>query len=157
MAGHCEPNCPVEGGLYSYNPNLGGNAFLLAVYAALIPIVLYFGFRYRTRVFAVTLSSGLLFELLGFIGRVLLHGSRGNEGYFFLAHFGTVLGPTLISTSMFLILPHLFSVYGENAYPFRPRTVSFIFYGFAALTFLLELIGVVLVAYGFDGIGVGGL
>ena len=150
-------NCPVEGGLYLYNPNLGGNAFLLAIFAVLIPIALYLGFRYQTALFAITLSIGLLLDFIGFVGRVLLHDSRDDQGYFFLAQFGTVLGPTLISTSIFVVLPHLFNIYGENICPFRPNTLSIAYYGFVALTLLLELIGVVLLAYGFDGIGVSDL
>ncbi|CAM1501039.1 Fc.00g102010.m01.CDS01 [Cosmosporella sp. VM-42] len=152
MAGQCGSTCPVEGGFYNYDPSVGGNAVLLAIYAALVPVVLYLGYRYRTPLFSATLTTGLLFEVLGFVGRVLLHRSRDSNACFFISHLGTVLGPTFMSTAIFLILPHILSVYGEHLCPFPPLHVGFVFYSFAGLALVLELIGVIFVAYGFNGI-----
>lgn len=154
MAGQCGSTCPFEDGFYQYDPSVGGNAFLLALYALLAIIVMYLGLRFRIFLFSVILSTGLLFEVLGFIGRLLLHGSRDNETAFFLAQFGTVLGPTFISTAIILLLPHILRVYGSHVCPFRPVTTSLALYSLAVVAFILQLAGVIIVSFGFEGVSV---
>lgn len=53
--------------------NLGGNAFYLASYAALLPPQVYLGFRYRTWGFLFGMFSGLLLEVIGYTARVQMH------------------------------------------------------------------------------------
>lgn len=154
MAGQCGPTCPFEEGFYQYDPSVGGNAFLLALYASLAIIVMYLGLRFRIFLFSVVLSTGLLLEVLGFIGRLLLHGSRDNETGFFLSQFGTVLGPTFISAAILLLLPHIIRVYGSHVCPFRPVTTCLALYGLALLAFILQLAGVVIVSFSFEGVSV---
>ncbi|KAF7545417.1 hypothetical protein G7046_g9571 [Stylonectria norvegica] len=151
MAGPCGSTCPVDGGFYTYDPSLGGNGVLLAVFALLVPVVLYMGYRFRTPLFSATLTTGILFEVLGFIGRVLQHGSLDNEAYFFLSLLGTVLGPTFIATAVFLILPHVLSIYGVRYSPVPPLAAGLVLYSVLAAALILELVGVIFAAYAFSG------
>ncbi|KAH7164414.1 RTA1 like protein-domain-containing protein [Fusarium sp. MPI-SDFR-AT-0072] len=152
MAGDCGSTCPASDGFYSYNPSVGGNAVLLVVFALLALAAIYFGIRSRTYLFSLALTTGLLLEVLGFVGRILLHSKRDSQGHFFLFLFGTVLGPSLIGVAIFIILPHILGIYGEPLCPFRPLVAGLVFWGLAAVTVLFELIGIVFTAYESNGV-----
>ena len=154
MAGDCGSTCPVEGGFYAYDPNVGGNAVLLATFALLVPVVLFLGIRFRTPVFSATLATGLLLAVAGFLGRILLHGSPRNQGLFFLSLLGTLLGPVCISAANFLTLPHILSVYGDHISPLQPVVAGVVLYGLAAVAAAVQVVGVAFTAYDLSGLNV---
>jgi hypothetical protein len=54
-------------------PSLGGNVFFLACHAALLPIQIFFGIRYKTWGYLFSMFSGLLLEVIGYVARVQWH------------------------------------------------------------------------------------
>ncbi|OAQ75446.1 RTA-like protein [Purpureocillium lilacinum] len=149
MAGDCGISCPVDGGYFSYSPSIAGNAILLALFSLLLPITLYMGYLFRTPFFSAVLATGLAFDVVGFAGRVLLHGDRASQTYFTLSMLGTVLGPTFTAAAIFVVLPHVLAVYGDHLSPCRP---SFVEAGLCSLTcaaLVIELVGVLFVVYSF--------
>ncbi|KAI1056330.1 hypothetical protein NW752_000961 [Fusarium irregulare] len=151
MAGDCGSTCPASDGFYTYSPSVGGNAVLLTVFALLALVALYFGVRSKTYLFSLALTTGLFLEVLGFIGRILLHSKQDDQGHFFLVLFGTVLGPSLMSVAIFIVLPHILSIYGKPICPFRPLVAGLIFWGLAAVTIIFELVGIIFTAYETNG------
>ncbi|QPG98053.1 hypothetical protein C2857_007194 [Epichloe festucae Fl1] len=155
MAADCGSSCPVSGGFYSYRPSVAGNIVLLVVYALLVPCILYLGFRSRTALLStVLMMTGLALEILGFVGRVLLHHSAESPDYFTLSLLGTILGPSFVSAALFVAVPHLFIVYGEKLGPFnfRPVVAGLTLYTLIAAAIGVEAVGVVFVSYEFHGV-----
>ncbi len=62
----------LEGGFLPYQPALAGNAFMLAAFAALIPLSLFTGYRYKTPLYTALVICGLVVEVIGHVGAVLL-------------------------------------------------------------------------------------
>ncbi|KAK2593703.1 hypothetical protein QQS21_008611 [Conoideocrella luteorostrata] len=154
MAVDCGSSCPVSGGFYRYNPSVGGNALFLAVYALVVPCIIYLGARSRTALFSGLLTIGLASEVLGFVGRVLLHQSLDNPGYFILSLLGTVLGPSLFSASIFVVFPHVLNLYGERLSPFKPMLAELLLYTLIAVAIGVEVVGAVFVPYVFNGVAI---
>lgn len=150
MTVDCGPNCDF----YVYRPNLGANVTLLALFALLLPVVLFLGVHYRTPGFSATLAAGILVEILGFAGRILLHSARGHEAFFALSLFGTVLGPTCTSAALVLVLTHLFSIYGERFAPCRPMLASLILHGLVAAALAVQVVGIGLLSRNFHNLAV---
>lgn len=154
MAGDCGTACPVEAGFYSYDPSIGGNAVLLAAYGLLIPAVLYPGFRFSTLTFSIILVIGLILDVIGFVGRLLLHGAPDRQDFFIVSLLGTVLGPTFITGAMVLTLPHTLSLCGERVSPLRRLLAAVSLFISTAGAAVLQLVGVVYVSYNFGDVGV---
>ncbi|UNI15679.1 hypothetical protein JDV02_002190 [Purpureocillium takamizusanense] len=152
MAGECGISCPVDGGYLSYSPSIAGNAILLALFCLLVPITLYMGYLFRTPYFSAVLATGLAFDVVGFAGRVLLHGDRASQTYFTLSLLGTVLGPTLMTAAVFIILPHVLVVYGTHLSPCSPAIAEAGLCGLTCVALVIELVGVLFVAYGFKDV-----
>jgi len=144
MAGDCTTEtCPVEGGYVSYKPSVGGNAFFLAAFATLVPVVVGLGLRFRTLAFSAVMVAGILLEVLGFLGRLLLKGNRARQEYFILYLIGTVVGPSLFAQGVFMILPRIIAIHGERTPKFRASHVLLVFSSLAGLVVVIEVAGVV--------------
>ncbi|KAI2623814.1 hypothetical protein GGS21DRAFT_334852 [Xylaria nigripes] len=126
-------------------PTLVGNTILLALFAVLIPIALALGIRYRGSVFTTAIVTGLALEVVGYIGRVLLHSDPHGGRYFAVFLAGTTLGPTCICGAMFLVVPRIVAVYGEEFYSWRPTWFLIVLSTLTAISFVLELTGSVVV------------
>ncbi|KAI1207316.1 RTA1-domain-containing protein [Annulohypoxylon truncatum] len=125
----------------TYEPSLAGNAVLLALFAVLIPVTFALGIKYKSSIFAATVDTGLALEVVGYIGRVLLHSSPNDRSYFILFIIGTVIGPTFICAALFLIMPQIVAVYGEEFRSWRPDWFSYLFYALLTISAALELAG----------------
>ncbi|KAI1390041.1 RTA1-domain-containing protein [Hypoxylon trugodes] len=126
----------------TYEPSLAGGAVFLVLFAILIPVVLALGIKCKSSVFATAIATGLALEVLGYIGRVLLHNNPNEKSFFILFLVGTILGPTFICGAIFLVMPKIVAVYGEEFRSWRPVWYRLSFYALTAITFVLELAGI---------------
>ncbi|ETS74634.1 hypothetical protein PFICI_13118 [Pestalotiopsis fici W106-1] len=131
--------------ILQYSPSLVGNAVLLALFAILIPISCLLGFRYHSIVFSTTIVTGLLLEIIGYIGRVLLSlRDNGTRADYALSQLGTVLAPTTISLAIFRLMPPIVAAYGEQYRPWRPTWHNVVFYAFIIICIILQAVGAIL-------------
>ena len=65
--------CSIEYGEITYLPSLGGNIAYLAIFSILLAIHLIIGIRRRTWTFLIGIACGLVLEIVGYLGRILLH------------------------------------------------------------------------------------
>ncbi|KAI3318036.1 hypothetical protein HD806DRAFT_354402 [Xylariaceae sp. AK1471] len=125
----------------THPPTLVGNAVLLALFAILIPIALALGIKYRSSGFAAAIATGLALEVAGYIGRLLLHNNPNNGTDFAVFLVGTTLGPTCICGAIFLVVPRIVAVYGEEYRTWRPAWYLLLFSALTTVSFILELAG----------------
>ena len=76
--------CSVSTGTVPYQPNVGGNAFYATLFATFLVIQLYLGIRTKTWSFTVPMLFGLILEIAGYIGRILLHDNPWDFNLFIL-------------------------------------------------------------------------
>ncbi|KAI1372916.1 RTA1-domain-containing protein [Hypoxylon crocopeplum] len=124
-----------------YEPSLAGNVGFLVLFAVLIPLTLALGIKYRSSIFATTIATGLALEVLGYIGRVLLHNNPTERSAFILFLIGTVTAPTLICGAIFIVIPRVVAVYGEEFRSWKPIWYPFLFRALTAASLLLQLAG----------------
>lgn len=75
--------CPLElAQITGYIPNLGGNAFYLAIFALALVAQVFFGIRHRTWGFLFGMVGGLALEILGYLSRVKLHDNPFSSDWF---------------------------------------------------------------------------
>jgi hypothetical protein len=87
---------------------------MLAAFAALIPPVLYAGFRYKTLLHASLLLAALLVEVVGHVGKIFLVANPTSHAYSAVYLLGTHWGAVLVGSAMNLVLPHVLVIYGQE-------------------------------------------
>lgn len=120
---------------------------MLAAFAALIPINMFTGVRYKTPLYAVLTTLGLLLEVVGHAGKILLRSNPASESHFLLYMIGTLWGPTFISAAVYLVLPHVMVIYGEQ-FSLIPEPIycNILFVALDIFTLAFQSIGIALSA-----------
>jgi hypothetical protein len=154
MASNCGSTCPTENGFFTNNLSIGGSAVFLALYVFLTPVTFHLGYRFRTPGFSALLATGLSFEVLGLLGRILLHDARDHQGYFALTLLGSILGPTFMCSAMSIVLPHTLALFGERHAPCQSILTAFFLGALLIVSLVLDIVGIVFVAYGYGGVSV---
>lgn len=152
-SGNCSPSttCPVNNGFLSSPPSLAGAAILLAAFAALVPFTIWQGIRWRTTTYTLTLVLGLLLEVVGYAGRLLLRANLASKAYFLVFLLGTTVAPVFITLAVYSVLPHLLALYGDDVsiVP-RPVWMNYFFAGLASFTVFFHVLGCAFAAEGYN-------
>ena len=69
--------CPVEWSILTYQPSIPANAVFIALFAVALVIHLAEGIRWRHTLagFAIPMVIGCIDEILGYVGRLIMHGN----------------------------------------------------------------------------------
>ncbi|MCJ1306959.1 hypothetical protein MMC25_000603 [Agyrium rufum] len=129
------PACPLVLAQQDYVPSLGANAFFAAIYGICMLINLFFGIRYKTWGFVVGMTCGLILEIAGYIGRIILHNNPFPQGGFLLYLVCLTIGPAFLTAAIYLCLARIITAYNEKLVRFQPRvyTITFMCNDFFAL------------------------
>lgn len=76
--------CPLSYAYVEYVPTLAGNTTYLALFGCLLASQVFLGIRYRTWTFLGTMAAGILLEILGYVGRIMLHSNPFDFNAFLL-------------------------------------------------------------------------
>lgn len=76
--------CPLTCAQVDYLPTFGGNVAYAAVFGLLLVVQLWFGIKYKTWGFMVGMICGLLLEVVGYVGRIMLHNNPFNFNNFIM-------------------------------------------------------------------------
>jgi hypothetical protein len=65
--------CPLSQATIDYDPSLAGNALYLSIFSLLFIIQGFQLWKYKTWSFSLSMMSGLVLEVVGYVGRVMMH------------------------------------------------------------------------------------
>lgn len=122
-------------------PSLSVNVALCSSFGVLVLLAAARALRNHGLLFAASLITGLLLEVLGYVGGILLSTSPYRQAPFVLFLLGTILGPNFICCAVFLCLPNIIHVYGSNFRTWTPPWYHGVFAALIGTSFVLELVG----------------
>lgn len=144
MASACTkigPECPVEATTYGYYPNAGANIFLAIFFGLAGTAHLILGIYHRTWTFLIALGIGAFMEMVGYIGRILMHYNPWSTSAFRLQIFCLILAPTFIAAGIYLILKHIVICLGTHHSRLKPSLFTWIFIGCDVASIILQAAG----------------
>ncbi|KAL8635922.1 MAG: hypothetical protein Q9228_006634, partial [Teloschistes exilis] len=133
--------CPLSLANVDYVPNLGGNAFYLAIFSLLLILQLGFGFYWRTWSYTAAMFGGLVLEILGYVSRVQMHYNPFKSNPFLMYIVVLTIAPCFLTAAIYLCLSRIILVYGEHLARFKPRTYTIIFISCDVFSLVLQAIG----------------
>jgi len=133
--------CPVEATVYGYRPNLGGNAFLVAVFAICAIAQLALGIRAKLRAFTSVMFIGTGLEALGYGGRIIMNSNPWSSSGFKLQIVALVLAPSFLAAGIYLTLKHLVMFIGPEHSRLKPKLYTWIFIGCDGLSIITQAVG----------------
>ncbi|KAL8659393.1 MAG: hypothetical protein Q9202_007142 [Teloschistes flavicans] len=133
--------CPLSIAQVHYVPNLGGNAFYLAIFSLLLVLQLIFGFYWRTWSYTGAVFGGLVLEILGYVSRVQMHYNPFKSNPFLMYLIVLTIAPCFITAAIYLCLSRIILIYGEHLARFKPRTYTIIFISCDIFSLVLQALG----------------
>lgn len=67
--------CPIDEAHIHYLPSMAGNIIYIICFISILMAQSFMGIRYRTWSFFGAMLPGLILEITGYIGRVMLHNN----------------------------------------------------------------------------------
>lgn len=131
-------SCPVDQTIYGYYPSLPGNTFFLAIFAIFTLSNLVLGLRFRTYTYTVAMFFGCLGEVIGYVGRVLLHSNPYSQVGFDMQICCLIISPTFISAAIYLTLKHVTLAFGPEYSRLKPKFYTWIFICCDMFTLILQ-------------------
>lgn len=131
-----------ENAFYSGNtPSFGGNLALLIVFSIMLAFQVLFGVFYHQWWFLSCWTSGLILEVLGYVGRVWSSQNIMNFNAYVMQLVALTLAPCFLMAGIYYIIAQLTMVYGQKFSVMRPMAYSMVF-------IICDLISIVLQAAG---------
>jgi hypothetical protein len=76
--------CPLEWSILRYRPSISANVGLIAIFGVLIFAHAVQGYEYRTPGHALAIVVGCVLQIVGYAGRIVLHGNPFHFAVFVL-------------------------------------------------------------------------
>ncbi|OJJ67813.1 hypothetical protein ASPBRDRAFT_199515 [Aspergillus brasiliensis CBS 101740] len=133
--------CPLEWALVRYMPSLPGNALYLSLFLIMLLVQIYQGVRCRTWSYLACMTGGLLLEVVGYGGRLMLHSNPFNFSAFLQYLICLTIGPAFITAAIYLCFGRVIIVYGEGFSRIKSRTYAIFFVSCDLLCLILQAAG----------------
>ncbi|KAJ5741784.1 RTA1 like protein-domain-containing protein [Penicillium manginii] len=133
--------CPIDLAYINYQPNLGANILFLAIFAFFLAGQLVVGSWFRTWTYMGAMSAGLILEVLGYVGRVMMHNNPFDFNAFLLYLICLTIAPAFFTAAIYICLGRIVTIYGEDISRIRPRTYTIIFVTCDIIALILQAAG----------------
>ncbi len=77
----------------AYRPSLAGNVLFAAIFGVFLAAHIFLGLRYKTRGFMIAMVCGLILEIVGYVGRILMRSHMFDFNYFIMYASPPCSGP----------------------------------------------------------------
>ena len=138
----CTPQtCDLSLGQVDYLPTVAGNALYAAIFGLLVICQIGFGIRYKTWGYMIALLCGLVIEIVGYIGRIMMHNNIFDNNSFIMYLVCLTIAPAFLGAGIYLCLSRIVTVYGAGLSRFKPRTYTIVFCSCDFFSLVLQAIG----------------
>ncbi|KAL3959860.1 hypothetical protein ACCO45_004977 [Purpureocillium lilacinum] len=125
----------------AYRPSLAGNVLFAAIFGVFLAAHIFLGLRYKTRGFMIAMVCGLILEIVGYVGRILMRSHMFDFNYFIIYLVCLTIGPAFFSAAIYLTLSAIIVIYVPERARFRPQTYTYIFITFDLIALVLQAAG----------------
>ncbi|KAL4784865.1 RTA1 like protein-domain-containing protein [Aspergillus varians] len=133
--------CPLSLGMVQYLPLIWCQILFMAIFGGAIIPQLGFGIRYKTWTFMVAMILGLIGEVVGYGGRLMLHDNPFKLDGFLMYLVSLTIAPAFFTAAIYLTLSRIVVAYGEKISYFKPRTYTITFISFDLIALILQAAG----------------
>ena len=96
--------CPIEWSVYRYRPSLAANITFIVLYAIAMGTHLVLGIKWKQWFYMSFMMIGCLFEIIGYIGRIIMYNNPFNFGGFMVQIVFITSGPVFYTAAIYVTL-----------------------------------------------------
>ncbi|KAF6821035.1 parasitic phase-specific protein psp-1 [Colletotrichum sojae] len=133
--------CPIEYSLYKYRPNLAVNVLFLALFAVAGAIHVFLGIRWRSWWFMSFMLAGCLSEIVGYVGRILMHANPFQFAAFMLQIVFITSGPVYYTAAIYVTISKAITSFAPELSRIPPKVMYWLFISFDIFCLALQAAG----------------
>lgn len=133
--------CDLSMASFLYLPTVAGNAIYAAIFGVLVIAQIWLGIKHKTWGYMIAMIMGLVLEIIGYVGRIMIHNSPFDNNDFLMYLVTLTIAPALLTAAIYLCLARIVTVYGAHLSYFKPRTYTLIFCGCDLVSLVLQALG----------------
>lgn len=135
------PECPADGTIYGYTPNLAANAFFCAFFGLFLAANVVLPFKYKTWTYGWIMSLGAFAEVIGYVGRILMHSNPWSDAGFEMQICCLILAPSFFAAAIYLTLKDIVKAIGPQFSVIQPKLYPWIFISCDLVSLVLQAAG----------------
>ncbi|KAJ4125388.1 hypothetical protein NW768_009005 [Fusarium equiseti] len=119
--------CPIEWSVYQYRPSLAANITFIVLYGLAMGVHIALGIRWRQWFYMSFMMLGCIFEIIGYIGRIILYNNPFNFGGFMIQIVFITSGPVFYTAAIYVTLSKTIKHFAPEVSRFKPEVIWWIF------------------------------
>ncbi|TDZ15718.1 Sphingoid long-chain base transporter RSB1 [Colletotrichum orbiculare MAFF 240422] len=133
--------CPLEASLLRYQPSIPVNGAFIALFALAMVIHAVQGFRAKTWGFMASMIGGCLIEIIGYVGRLILHDNPFSFGGFLIQIICITVAPVFFCAAIYVMLSQVVNKLERSICRCNPSLFYYIFIPCDVISLVLQATG----------------
>ncbi|KAJ4382551.1 hypothetical protein N0V86_001773 [Didymella sp. IMI 355093] len=135
------PQCLLENSVFRYLPNVPANATFLAIFGLMLIAHVAQGIRYKAWTYMACMVAGCSLELVGYIGRIMLHRNPFDFNAFLINLVPITVAPVFFCAAIYVQLTKVITHTDRSVSRFNPRFITFTFIPCDVISLVLQGVG----------------
>ncbi|KAF4968827.1 hypothetical protein FSARC_3856 [Fusarium sarcochroum] len=133
--------CPLEASILRYQPNIPANAVFIAVFGLSMAIHAFQGIKMRTWGFMLSMMAGCILEIIGYVGRLIIHNNPFDFNGFLMQIICITVAPVFFSAAIYVLLSQVINFVDPNISRFPAQLFYWIFIPSDIISLVLQAVG----------------
>ncbi|EWY89044.1 hypothetical protein FOYG_10021 [Fusarium oxysporum NRRL 32931] len=133
--------CPLESSILQYQPNVPANAIFIGVFGLSMALHIFQGIKMKTWGFMASMIAGCILEIIGYVGRLIIHDNPFDFIGFLLQIIMITIAPVFFSAAIYVLLSQVINFVDPNVSRFSPKYFYWIFIPSDIISLILQAVG----------------
>ncbi|KEZ43456.1 Parasitic phase-specific protein PSP-1 [Scedosporium apiospermum] len=133
--------CPLEASLLRYQPNTPSTIVFIVVFALSMIAHTWQGVRTKSWGFMASMISGCILEIIGYIGRLIIHDNPFNFSGFLMQIICITVAPVFFCSAIYVLLSQVANYVDASVSRFKPQLFYWVFIPCDIVSLVLQALG----------------
>ncbi|KAH7264890.1 RTA1 like protein-domain-containing protein [Fusarium redolens] len=133
--------CPLDSSILRYQPNIPANAIFIGVFGMSMALHIFQGIKMKTWGFMSSMMAGCILEIVGYVGRLIIHDNPFDFIGFLLQIIFITIAPVFFSAAIYVLLSQVINFVDPNVSRFPPKYFYWIFIPSDIISLILQAVG----------------
>ncbi|KAL6409776.1 sphingoid long-chain base transporter rsb1 [Ilyonectria robusta] len=142
--------CPLEASLLRYRPNVPSTIVFMAVFGLSTLLHTWQGVRTKTWGFMLSMISGCLLEIIGYVGRMIIYDNPFDFNGFLMQIICITVAPVFFCSAIYVLLAQVINFIDPSISRIKPQFFYWVFIPVDIVSLILQALGGALSCVGTD-------
>ncbi|PSN67380.1 parasitic phase-specific protein PSP-1 [Corynespora cassiicola Philippines] len=140
--------CPLEWSIFRYKPSIPANGLFIGIFGLLLAVHALQGWWYKKWAYMACMVAGCILQIVGYVGRLLLHGNPFDFDAFLIQIICITVAPVFYCAAVYVLLTQVILLVDKSLSRFDPRYFYWFFIPADIVSLVLQATGGALSAVG---------